>query len=330
VIASFIQSTYAPLLARLQNTPLAPWAASLNTTVANNFNAERWGDLPRWLDCLQQLPTLEPSRIVLDADCITLRAQKPLEMATQVTLENALRGLHPWRKGPFDLFSTVIDTEWRSDWKWQRLAPFIDDLTGKTVLDIGCGSGYHGWRMVGAGAELVIGIDPSPLFVVQYAALQHYVRSAKLFVLPLGIEDMPPHLQAFDTVFSMGVLYHRRSPMDHLLALRQLLKPGGQLVLETLVVEGCANTALVPKDRYARMGNVWFIPSVEAVKCWLHKNRFRDVRVVNVETTTVEEQRSTDWMRFQSLLDFLDPADASKTVEGYPAPKRAILTARAP
>lgn len=133
-------------------------------------------------------------------------------------------------------------------------------LAGKTVLDVGCGSGYHAWRMRGAGAELVIGIEPSPLFVVQYWALQHFLQNDRVFVVPAACEDLPPNMPAFDTVFSMGVLYHRRAPMEHLSELKQLLKPQGQLVLETLVVEGDENTVLVPDGRYSRMGNVWFIP----------------------------------------------------------------------
>ncbi|MBP6682857.1 MAG: tRNA 5-methoxyuridine(34)/uridine 5-oxyacetic acid(34) synthase CmoB, partial [Halioglobus sp.] len=219
--------------------------------------------------------------------------------------------------------------EWRSDWKWDRLAPAIDDLAGRRVLDVGCGSGYHCWRMLGAGAAEVIGIDPTPLFVLQYWALRKYLQRDEVWVLPLGIEQLPAKLQAFDSVFSMGVLYHRRSPLDHLLELRDCLRPGGQLVLETLVIEGGPGTSLVPEGRYARMGNVWFLPACDTLLGWLRKLGFVDCRLVDVGATSTDEQRSTDWMRFQSLADFLDPADRSKTVEGYPAPRRAIVTARA-
>lgn len=320
---------YSSLYARMQNTALAPWLDTLPNTIARHFNSERWGDLPRWLDCIAQLLVLKNGNSFLDGDTVTFSTQQTLPPTTQAQIESALRGLHPWRKGPFRIADITIDTEWRSDWKWQRLAPHIAPLHGKTVLDVGCGSGYHAWRMRGAGAELVIGIDPSPLFIVQYWALQHFFQNDGVFVLPAACEDLPPNLQAFDTVFSMGVLYHRRSPMDHLLELKQLLKPNGQLVLETLVVEGDENTVLVPEGRYGRMGNVWFIPSTDALTVWLKKMRFNDVRLVDVCTTSIEEQRSTDWMRFQSLQDFLDPSDHNKTIEGYPAPRRAIFTATA-
>ena len=194
-------------------------------------------------------------------------------------------------------------------------------------LDVGCGNGYYLWRMLGAGAGCVVGVDPNWLFLNQFLALKHFLPDLPAWHLPLALEELPAKLEGFDTVFSMGVLYHRRSPMDHLLELKQLIKPGGQLVLETLVIDGDENAVLVPEGRYGRMGNVWFIPSTAALENWLKKMRFNDVRVVDVCQTTTQEQRSTDWMRFQSLSDFLDPNDSNKTIEGYPAPRRTIFTA---
>ena len=139
---------------------------------------------------------------------------------------------------------------------------------------------------------------------------------------------MPANLEGFDTVFSMGVFYHRRSPIEHLLALKDCLVKGGELVLETLVIEGDVNQVLVPEDRYAQMRNVWFLPSIAALERWLRRAGFSDVRCVDVSITTVEEQRATEWMKFQSLSDYLDPNDASKTIEGLPAPMRAVIVAK--
>ena len=184
--------------------------------------------------------------------------------------------------------------------------------------------------MRGAGAELVVGIDPTPLFIVQFQALQHFIRDQRVGVLPLGIEHLPSGLRAFDTVFSMGILYHRRSPIDHLLQLRDALRPGGELVLETLIIEGGPNDCLVPEGRYSRMGNVWFLPSTELLELWLRKTGFRNVRTVDVTHTSTDEQRRTDWMQFHSLAQFLDPDTPELTIEGYPAPTRAIVLAEAP
>ena len=318
------------LLNALQSGPLRVWAEQLPTQVAQGLDLQRYGDLPRWQAAVNNLPSVHPSSMDLNAACLQIGAASDVDAATQEHIADCLRQLHPWRKGPYEVFGIHVDTEWRSDWKWDRLKDHIQPLVGRQVLDVGCGNGYHCWRMVAAGAAQVIGIDPTPLFVMQFQAIKHFIGPAPVYVLPLGIDDVPSQLEAFDTVFSMGVLYHRRSPLDHLLQLRDCLKPGGELVLETLVIEGDDNAMLMPEDRYARMGNVWFIPSVAMLQKWLRRCKFAEVKLVDVTITTLEEQRSTDWMTFQSLKDFLDPADPGKSIEGYPAPRRAILTATKP
>ncbi len=310
--------------------PLAAWAALLPAQVADGLSTDRHGDLPRWQAALAALPDIAVAAVHLDRGRVGADSAAPLAPATRDALREALQGLHPWRKGPYELFGLHIDTEWRSDWKWDRLAGAIAPLAGRRVLDVGCGNGYHCWRMRGAGAAEVVGVDPSPLFVLQFQALQRYLRDDAVNVLPLPLEAVPRPLKVFDTVFSMGVLYHRRSPLDHLLALRDCLRPGGELVLETLVIEGEPGLALVPRGRYARMGNVWFLPSCGTLRQWLEKVKFRDVRVADVTVTSTAEQRRTEWMRFHSLADFLDPAAPGRTVEGYPAPRRAVVIASAP
>ncbi|MGA0182887.1 MAG: tRNA 5-methoxyuridine(34)/uridine 5-oxyacetic acid(34) synthase CmoB [Candidatus Puniceispirillaceae bacterium] len=189
---------------------------------------------------------------------------------------------------------------------------------------------YHCWRMLGAGAKEVIGIDPTPLFLLQFKAIQRYLNQSCIHVLPLTLEAMPRHLPVFDTVFSMGVLYHRRDPMAHLTDLRAKLVAGGQLILETLVIDGDENALLEPAGRYARMGNVWQLPSPQLAQRWLSSAGFLLPEIVDVSVTTVAEQRRTEWMTFHSLSEFLDPTDPSRTIEGFPAPRRAILIAQNP
>ncbi|MBF7143210.1 MULTISPECIES: tRNA 5-methoxyuridine(34)/uridine 5-oxyacetic acid(34) synthase CmoB [Pseudomonas] len=315
----------APLVRRLAGSPLADWANGLQADL-NNRLEKGHGDLQRWQAALNALPVLTASEVdlvhglALEGDC---------DDSTRHQLHDALMGLSPWRKGPFNVFGVHVDTEWRSDWKWARVAPHLN-LRGKRVLDVGCGNGYYQWRMLGAGAESVIGIDPNWLFFCQFQALSHYLPALPAWHLPLALEDLPPNLQGFDTVFSMGVLYHRRSPIDHLFALKDCLVKGGELVLETLVVTGDERQVLVPEDRYAQMRNVWFLPSVAALELWVRRAGFIDVKCVDVSYTTTDEQRSTPWMRYQSLEHFLAPEDHTKTVEGLPAPMRAVITARKP
>jgi len=321
---------YEDLYAHLAHGPLQAWLDRGLVRSLQAAHAAPHGDMERWQQAIRQLPQTRPSRIILDADTITIGTKADLSDSERKQTEDALRLLHPWRKGPYDFFGIGIDTEWRSDWKWKRIAPHIEPLRGRTVLDVGCGNGYHCWRMAAAGAGTVIGIDPTWLYVMQYRAMRRYITKPPVWVLPLGIEQLAADLGAFDTVFSMGVLYHRRSPFDHLRELRQALRPGGQLVLETLIVEGDQNTVFLPPGRYASMRNVWFLPSSAALEKWLLRAGFRNVHLIDDTVTSTQEQRSTDWMRFHSLPDFLDPTDPGRTVEGHPAPRRVTFTASSP
>ncbi|MBI5451671.1 MAG: tRNA 5-methoxyuridine(34)/uridine 5-oxyacetic acid(34) synthase CmoB [Gammaproteobacteria bacterium] len=288
------------------------------------------GQLDQWQLLLGRLPDLVPAETDLVASAVRIGHGRECDDTQHQILLDVLRQLHPWRKGPFSIFGIDIDSEWRSDQKWQRLAPHISGLQGRLVLDVGCGNGYYGWRMLGAGAGLVIGIEPMALFNVQFQAIKHYQPTMPLHVLPLAVEEVPVDLQAFDTVFSMGVLYHRRSPLDHLLELKGMLRSGGELVLETLVIDGGIDQVLLPEGRYAKMRNVWFIPSCLMLERWLLRCGFTAVRIVDVSTTSVSEQRRTEWMHFESLADFLAPGDPLRTLEGYPAPRRAVVIAAAP
>jgi len=314
----------------LKNSDMSHWHDKLPTLINERLDDRRWGDMPDWKAALEELPDLNARELELEHS-VKVIGNGSLDPAQLSQLRKGLKGLHPWRKGPYDIFGVDINTEWRSDWKWDRVLPHLQSLQNRLILDIGCGNGYHCWRMLGAGAKRVIGIDPSVKFVFQFAAIKKLTgQSPPIDVLPLGIEHLPKNLAAFDTVFSMGILYHRRSPMDHLRELRSLLRPGGQLVLETLVVDGPEGQVLVPEGRYAKMPNVWFLPSPPTLLSWLRKIGFVEPRLVDLNTTSIQEQRSTEWMTFDSLADFLDPNDSSMTIEGHPRPQRAILLAEAP
>lgn len=317
---------YTSLLNFLISVKQTSWATQLRIDIAEGLNFQRFGDLSEWTDALNQLPVLTTENIDL-RDGVTIGVAEDLSPAQQQTLQQLFERLMPWRKGPFTLFDLHIDTEWRSDWKWNRIAEHIKPLANRRILDVGCGNGYHCLRMLGADAERVIGIDPSPRFVIQFLMLKHFLGDIPVDVLPVGIEALPNNLQFFDTTFSMGVFYHRRSPMDHLRELKTTLNSGGQLVLETLIIEGELGECLVPEGRYAMMRNVWFLPSAPTLLSWLRKTGFSNPRLIDTCVTTIEEQRSTPWMRSQSLADFLDPNDGSKTVEGYSAPLRATFIA---
>ncbi|SJZ49812.1 tRNA (mo5U34)-methyltransferase [Trichlorobacter thiogenes] len=305
------------------------WADQLQTILSKQQLLERYGDMPEWLSALEALPELQPSCVDL-LDSVTIGSSSDLSRISSKELINKLQAFHPWRKGPYSFFGVEIDTEWRSDWKWERLLPHIQPLAGRRVLDVGCGNGYHGWRMRGVGADFVLGIEPFLVSVMQFQVIQRYLQDPRHHVIPIGVEDLPANMACFDSVFSMGVLYHRRSPLDHLLELKGCLRPGGQLILETLIVEGDQGTIFMPPGRYAKMRNVWFLPSVAAMTLWLQRCGFTEIACVNTNRTSHGEQHATEWMRFESLADYLDPDDGSKTIEGHPAPLRAIFIATRP
>ena len=314
------------LYARLTADGLGPWVTDLRALTESVLTDERHGNLPGWIATWNQLPDVPDAMLLADRDAVTI--QGSISDAQRTALRDALMAFHPWRKGPFELFGITLDTEWRSCLKWDRLASHVE-FRERKILDVGCGNGYYGWRMLQAGAEVVLGLDPFPLFLMQFEAIKKFAHpTLQHYVLPLSDQAIPDRLNYFDVTVSMGVLYHRTSPIDHLQSLWHSLRSGGTLVLETLVVESTEQTCLVPEDRYAKMRNVWFIPSIPMLLRWLKRTGFRSAEVIDVSRTTVEEQRRTDWMTFESLADFLDPQDSDRTIEGYPAPLRAMIIAR--
>ena len=296
------------LSARLDALGLAHWNDDFGTLLRERLSGRTHGDWPRWNTVVEALPEA--------------RGDTP-------RVRELLMELHPWRKGPLVLDDVEIDTEWRSDWKWERVAGALAPLEGRNVLDVGCGNGYYALRMRERGAASVIGVDPTLLFAMQFLAINVFTREPDIFVLPCRLEETPPAHRVFDTTFSMGVLYHQRDPLGHLERLHDTLRPGGQLVLETIYLPGSVLEARTPEGRYARMGNVWHVPTVPQLVAWLDTCGFRGVEVVDSSVTSTDEQRSTEWMRFDSLQDALDPDDPSRTIEGWPAPRRVVIVAYA-
>jgi len=321
---------YQKLFEVLDSCSMQNWAELLKPQLAEYFDKLNHGDYLRWKSAIDQLPDISPSRLELDSNSILVGDDADCSDDIADELKRQLKVLMPWRKGPFNLFGCLIDTEWRSDLKWSRLEEQIMPLDNRMVLDIGCGNGYYGWRMLGNKARYVVGLDPTLLFYMQFSAIKKYMPDANIDLLPFGIQKLPDFKLNFDTVFSMGVIYHRRDPIEHITQLKNCLRPGGELVLETLVIDDNKMDVLIPDDRYAKMNNVWSIPNTTTLIEWTEAAGFENVRIIDVTKTTSDEQRRTEWMQFESLNDYLDKKDKSKTIEGYPAPTRAILLAEKP
>ncbi|MDP8212075.1 MAG: tRNA 5-methoxyuridine(34)/uridine 5-oxyacetic acid(34) synthase CmoB [Candidatus Zapsychrus exili] len=311
----------------MKTTRLSSVADELKTRADDIIKNSNNGDLPKWIDILDSLPEIKPSSIDLNTSSICIGKKQDCDDKQRENLKDLLMKFSPWRKGPFNLFGIEIDSEWRSDMKWDRLKNHIAPLKDKLVLDVGCGNGYHCLRAAANNPKLVLGADFTFSYIIQFYVLQHFAKQQNVGLLPLGIDDLPDDISAFDTVFCMGLLYHRRSPFDLLLKLKSLLRSKGELVLETLIIDGEDGDCLSPSNCYAKMSNVFFIPSAKTLEAWLKKRGFINIRLVDVSQTTSAEQRTTKWMGFESFSSFLDPENSNFTIEGYPAPKRAIFLA---
>ena len=308
-----------------KNSNLEQFHPQLRHVLQQHYELKNHGRSIEWDRALESMPQIECADYSFTDDSVCI--VKPEHLALDsMEYKQHLKAFMPWRKGPWNLLGVEIQTEWHSDWKWQRIEPHISPLDGRQVLDIGTGNGYFLFRMLGAGASLALGIDPTRIFLYQFHAAQRLLPANGAYLLPLRSEHLPA-FGCFDTVFCLGVLYHRRSPIDHIQELMSYLRPGGELVLETLVVPGDINTILVPPERYAKMANVWFLPSTGALENMLRKIGLENIRTVDVSQTTTAEQRATEWMTFHSLADFLDPNDTNRSIEGHPAPLRATLVA---
>ncbi|MCH7822903.1 MAG: tRNA 5-methoxyuridine(34)/uridine 5-oxyacetic acid(34) synthase CmoB [Proteobacteria bacterium] len=300
---------YDALWQRLGDLGLGSWRPQLEDTIRSRFSARSHGDFPRWKKTIAQLRAIDENE--------------------HQEIRDLLLSLAPWRKGPFEIAGINIDSEWQSNLKWDRLNDAIAPLDDRMVLDVGCGNGYYALRMQELGARTIIGIDPTLLYVVQFLAVQRFRQVDNVFVLPLRLHELPGKCRSFDTCFSMGVLYHQRYPLPHLEELKATLRPGGELVLETLFLPDDESTGPRPQDRYARMKNVGSLPTITKLKDWLGMTGFGDIRIVDKSITTIDEQRTTEWMTFESLAEALDPADPTRTIEGWPAPRRIIVLANA-
>lgn len=283
-----------------------------------------WKDIKPLRQSLETLPTLEDTDLTLN-DVVKLE-NKNLSKETKQRIKDVAWQLRPWRKGPFDVFGTYIDSEWQSNIKYNILEPHFD-LKDKCVADIGCNNGYYLFRMLSQKPKKLVGFDPSIHYKTQFDFINHFIKSPIVFEL-LGIEHLPYYESKFDLIFCLGVLYHRSDPISSLKALNKGLNPDGEVILDTFIIDGDEALCLTPEERYSKIPNIYFIPTIKALENWCKRAGFKDFEVLSIKKTDLNEQRKTDWIEGESLENFLNPENESKTIEGYPAPKRAYIKIR--
>lgn len=282
-----------------------------------------WKNITPYQEAIKALKSYEDVEVKLGDRVEVQIPDLSNEDARQIK-ETALL-MKPWRKGPFQINDLFIDSEWQSQIKYNLLEPYFD-LKGKIVGDIGCNNGYYLFRMMIQEPKKLIGFDPSAIYYSQFQFLNHFIKSDIIYEM-LGVEHVEFYEHKFDTLFCLGVLYHRSDPVAMLKSLFKGLNKGGELILDTFMIDGEDEMCLTPRDRYSKIPNIYFVPTISALKNWCYRAGFERVEVLETMKTEPNEQRKTEWIDTQSLEDFLDPNDDTKTVEGYPAPKRVYIKA---
>jgi len=282
-----------------------------------------WKNIVPYQEAINNLPKFEDVEVRF-GDSVEVQIAN-LSDAQSQQVEETARLMKPWRKGPFQINDLFIDSEWQSQIKYNLLEPHFN-LQDKIVGDIGCNNGYYLFRMITQKPKKLIGFDPSAIYYSQFQFINHFIKSDIEYEL-LGVEHVEFYEHKFDTLFCLGVLYHRSDPVAMLKSLYKGLNSGGELILDTFMIDGEEEICLTPKDRYSKIPNIYFVPTVPALINWCLRAGFKNVEVLETMVTEPNEQRKTEWIDTQSLEDFLDPEDSTKTIEGYPAPKRVYIKA---
>ncbi|MFW3372579.1 tRNA 5-methoxyuridine(34)/uridine 5-oxyacetic acid(34) synthase CmoB [Aliarcobacter butzleri] len=286
-----------------------------------------WKNVEPWFLQLKEACKIEKSNLKIDyGDWFSIGNRADLSDEEYEIIVQTAKKLIPWRKGPFKIFDLEIDSEWQSNIKYNLIRPYFN-LKDKVVADIGCNNGYYMFRMLEDKPKRLIGFDPSPLTLHQFEFINHFVKSDIVYEM-LGVEHLEFYNHKFDFIFMLGVLYHRPDPVGTLKSLARGLNSKGEILIDTFMIDGDDEICLTPNKRYSKIPNIYFIPTIPALKNWLERAGFENIEVLATTVTTSEEQRKTPWSFDESLEDFLDPNDSSKTVEGYPAPKRVYVKAR--
>jgi tRNA (mo5U34)-methyltransferase len=286
----------------------------------------------RFLQKLSILRTLAPKDVNLAvSDPVVSLSATGGSDDFQDVLSDCATEMIPWRKGPFNFFGIECDSEWRSDLKFDRLKLSAAQIQGRRIADVGCGNGYYMLRLLGYEPKLVVGFDPTDRYLLQYLFIRTLIPNTVPIVLePLRSSALGYFPNFFDLSLCMGVFYHHPEPDVLLCELFDSIAPGGELYLETLYSPEETSLNLGGEKTYARMKNVYLVPTQDELKARLAQTGFTEVECIAAHELSTDEQRKTSFARGNSLENFLDPKDFSRTVEGYFRPHRTIFRATRP
>ena len=273
-------------------------------------------------DAIKSVNDIKTSILDFSSETVRIGESSEINEEQSARLYTALKKMMPWRKGPFNIFGIDIDAEWQSNRKWDRLLPEMPDLKDKLICDIGCNNGYYMFRMMEHKPAFILGIDPMIKYYYSFELLKSLTNINNIDMQLFGVEHLHYFKNSFNVIFLMGIIYHHRSPFELLQKVRESLKKGGTLVIETQGIPGDDPVALFPEGRYAKVPGTYFIPTVKCLENFLKRAGFKDVKTFCTHKMSSVEQRVTDWMIYESYSDFISKDNPDLTVEGYPAPIR--------
>jgi tRNA (mo5U34)-methyltransferase len=131
--------------------------------------------------------------------------------------------------------------------KFERFASVIpEDMSGMSVLDIGCNAGFYSVEMKRRGADRVVGIDSDPRYLEQARFVSQVLGFTGIEFRQISVYDVAALRETFDFVIFMGVLYHLRHPLLALDLIREHV--AGDLMLFQTMQQGSSDIASVPED----------------------------------------------------------------------------------
>ncbi|MCG3716862.1 tRNA 5-methoxyuridine(34)/uridine 5-oxyacetic acid(34) synthase CmoB, partial [Aliarcobacter butzleri] len=238
-----------------------------------------WKNVEPWFLQLKEACKIEKSNLKIDyGDWFSIGNRADLSDEEYEIIVQTAKKLIPWRKGPFKIFDLEIDSEWQSNIKYNLIRPYFN-LKDKIVADIGCNNGYYMFRMLEDKPKRLIGFDPSPLTLHQFEFINHFVKSDIVYEM-LGVEHLEFYNHKFDFIFMLGVLYHRADPVGTLKSLARGLNSKGEILIDTFMIDGDDEICLTPNKRYSKIPNIYFIPTIPALKNWLERAGFENIEVL--------------------------------------------------